>query len=164
MQLGAQGTFPAVAHVIICHMPKQCVDHGCLQDGCICQSASQLAELFRVLSASNSVCTASVEAASSCSPLASNSLDKMAGKIRVQQWMQTANLHPNTCVIAGSVSMNPQGNTFIVSSQPRPQLGQAAMQGPPRVPTPQPPPLTEDDKKILNKPVSVVRLMLLNQG
>ncbi len=73
MQLGAQGTFPAVAHVIICHMPKQCVDHGCLQDGCICQSASQLAELFRVLSASNSVCTASVEAASSCSPLASNS-------------------------------------------------------------------------------------------
>ncbi|DBA85529.1 TPA: hypothetical protein ACH3X2_000468 [Trebouxia sp. C0005] len=55
-------------------------------------------------------------------------------------------------VPAGSVSMNPQGNTFIVSSQPRPQPGQAAGQAPPRVPTPQPPPLTEDDKKFLNKP------------
>ncbi len=145
-------------------MPKNCVHHAFLQDSCACQSASQLAEMFRVLSASNRVRNASVETASSCSPLTSSSLDKMAGKICVQQWMQTANVHPNVCVLAGSVSMNPQGNTFIVSSQPRPQLGQAGVQAPPRVPTPQPPPLTEDDKKFLNKPVSVVRLMLLHQG
>ncbi len=52
---------------------------------------------------------------------------------------------------AGSVSVNPT-NTFIVNSQ-RPQMGQTYVQPPPRVPTPQPPALTEDDKKFLNKAV-----------
>ena len=137
-------------------MPKMCVYHAFLQDSCACKSAPQLAELFRVLSASNRVRNASVKTASSCSPLTSSSLDMMAGETCVQQWMQIANVHFTTCVLAGSVSMNPQGNTFIVSSQPRPQLGQAAGQAPPRVPTPQPTPLTEDDKKFLNKPVSLV--------
>ncbi len=80
----------------------------------------------------------------------------MVGKTCVQPWMHTAIVHSNMCVLAGSVSMNQQGNTFIVSSQPRPQLGQAGVQAPPRIPIPQPPPLTEDDKKFLNKPVSVV--------
>ena len=63
---------------------------------CIRQSAPQLAELFRVLSASTNVCVASVEAASSCSPLASSILDKMAGKTCVQQWMQTAPVHADS--------------------------------------------------------------------
>lgn len=50
----------------------------------------------------------------------------------------------------GNVSMNPQTNTFIV--QQRPQLGQAGLQPPPRQATPQPPLLSEDDRKFLNKP------------
>ena len=135
---------------------SKCVDHACLQDTCTCHSALQLAELFRVLSASNNACIASLETASSCSPLASSSLDRIHGNGHVQKRMQTAHVHPTTCALAGSVSMNPQGNTFIVSSQPRPQLGQAGVQAPPRVPTPQPAPLSEDDKKFLNKHVSVV--------
>ena len=160
------GTFPAVAHVIICHMPKQCVYMAIYRTVVPVRVLlnGSMAELFRVLSASNHVSIASVEATSSCSSLASSSLDKVAGRIRVQQWMQTAKVHSNTCVLAGSVSMNSQGNTFIVSSQPRPQLGQAGVQAPPRVPTPQPAPLTEDDKKFLNKHVSVVWLLLLHQG
>ena len=66
--------------------------------------------------------------------------------------MRVKTVHINMHLDAGSVSMPQQSNTFIVNAQQRPQLGQAAAHMPPRQPTP-PPPLSEDDKKFLNKPV-----------
>lgn len=65
-------------------------------------------------------------------------------------------LHPQRgwlIEFAGSVSLPQQSNTYIVNAQQRPQLGHAGAQGLSRQPTPQPP-LSEDDKKFLNKPVS----------
>lgn len=65
----------------------------------------------RVLSASNHVCVASVEAGSSCSPLACCSLDKMAGNIWVQQWMQTAHSSQQVCPCRKCVN-EPTGQHF----------------------------------------------------
>lgn len=64
-------------------------------------------------------------------------------------------------VAAGNVSMpqQQQNNTFVVNAQQRPQLGPAVGHIPPRQPTP-PPVLSEDDKKFLNKPVSLLLALL----
>lgn len=44
--------------------------------------------------------------------------------------------------------------SFVVNSQQRGPAEQGSFQGPSRTPIPQPPALTEDDKKLLNKQVS----------